>query len=135
MIYETRIITPKNTPITAPLEATLLVHPGHIQQVSVEFPSGCCGLVGVAIDLWSHQLWPANPDAWFSGDGAVLTFPEDLELVDRPFQFSIRVYNLDDTYPHGQFVRVQIVPFGQSLVDIMRMLAVGPSGPVTVSGG
>lgn len=134
MIYETRCTTPLNTPLEDPLLTVLPVHPGRLQSVSIEFPLGCCGLTGVAIDYWSHQFYPANPDSWFTGDGAVLAFPEDLELVDPPYEFTIRTYNLDDTYPHSPVVRVQIAPFGQTVLDVLKLLAMGPTGPVRVAG-
>jgi hypothetical protein len=131
MIYETRCPTPKKTAALNPVVTFLPVHPGHIQQVSVEFPLGCCGLVGVAIDYWSHQVWPANPGAWFTGDGAPLAWGEDLDMNDEPYEFKIRTYNLDDTFAHSPVVRIQISPFGTTLKDVLESMAIGPSGPVT----
>lgn len=135
MIYETRCPTPKNTDPAAPVVTTLPVHPGHVEQVSVEFPLGCCGLVGLAIDFWSHQFWPANPDSWFTGDGYVLVWPESLELVDPPYEFTIRSYSVDDTYDHSPVVRIQITPFGKTVQDVLEMMLAGPAGPITPAGG
>lgn len=131
MIYELPLTIPKNTPASAPVSDTLPVHPGKVQQVSVYFPPGPSGLAHVMIFLWERQLWPANPDSDFIGDDLLITFPEDLDLVDPPFEFVIKGWNEDDTYPHTPIVRLQITPFGKSVQDVLRALTTGPQGPIT----
>jgi hypothetical protein len=135
MIYEQRITIPKNTPESAPAVETLPVHPGILKQVEVIFPAGCVGLVHLRIYYWEHQLFPANPDSSFSGDDAHLVYEEDLEIRETPLEFSVRGWNLDDTYPHTPIVRILILPFERDIRNIFSAFQLGASGPVTQVGG
>jgi hypothetical protein len=135
MIYETRLTIPKNTPRTAMVTADILVNPGTVQLVEVEFPNGCCGLAHVVIYYLERQVWPSNPDSDFHGDGVTLSYPENVQLVDPPFIFTARGWSDDDTYPHTPTVRLAVIPFGGTVQDMLAALLVGPSGPVTVPGG
>lgn len=128
MIYEKRLTIPKNTLASAQVSTTFPIHPGVIHQVSVFFPPGTAALAHLTIWLWQRQLWPANPDGDFTGDGELLTFPENLEIVDPPFELTLQGYNLDDTYPHTPIVRVQIDPFEKDLLTMLGALTVGPTG-------
>jgi hypothetical protein len=135
MNYEQRLTIPKNTPRSAPAETTLYAHPGVLQRVSVYFPPGPSGLAHVSIWYWERQLWPANPDSDFIGDDLLIDLPEDLELVDPPFEFVIRGWNEDDTYPHTPIVRLQIVPFDRSQTALLEMLVAGQASMPTLVGG
>lgn len=135
MFYEQKLTIPKNTPIASPVEVDMPVHSGVIQQVTVELPAGCVGLVGVRLLIWERQVWPSNPDSWFTGNDMILTFPEDLELTDAPYTITIQGYNLDDTYQHEPKVRMQILPRERTLKEILKLSALGPSGPITRVGG
>lgn len=135
MFYETRLTIPKNTPATAPVSTVLYVHPGVVTQVEVFFPPGCAALARIQIYLWEHQAWPSNVDSYFTGDGTQIVFPEDLELVDPPFEFTIYGWNLDDTYSHTPIIRVQVTPVEGTLKTILERLTTGPTGPVTYTEG
>jgi hypothetical protein len=135
MIYEQAITIPKLTQRAAPVSEVIPVHPGTVKQVEVFFPPGCAGLAHVTIWYWERQVWPGNPDGYFTGDGQSLTFPEDLELTDQPYSFTVKGWNEDDTYSHTPIVRVTVVPFDRDLVNLFQSFARGPSGPVTSQGG
>ena len=135
MIYETRLLIPHNTPVTAMATAEIQVHPGTVQLVEVEFPAGCCGLVHVVIYYLERQVWPSNPDSDFHGDGVTLSYPENIQIVDPPFAFTVKGWSLDDTYPHTPTVRMCVVPFGGTVQDMLAALTIGPSGPVSPGGG
>ncbi len=131
MIYELPIPIPKNTPVSSPAEVVLPIHPGHLTQVSVYFPPGPSGLAHVTIWYWERQFWPSNPDSDFTGDDLLITFPEDLDLIDPPFEFVIKGWNEDDTFQHSPIIRLQVTPFGRSVQDVLRALTTGPAGPIT----
>lgn len=134
MIYELEIPLPKNTALATPAVYELPVHPGIVKQVEIYFPRGCAGLAHVRIFVWGHPIWPTNPDSWFTGDDTLLRYPEDLELRDPPFMFTIYGYNEDDTYPHTPIVRLQITPREKDLATIMARMFTGARGPVTPVG-
>lgn len=135
MIYEQRVIIPKNTPEAGYVEEVLPVHPGILKQVEVIFPAGCVGLVHLQIFYWGHQLFPSNPDSSFSGDDAHLVYEEDLEITEVPLEFTIRGWNLDDTYQHTPIVRMLIIPFERDIRRVFSTLMIGPTGPISQVGG
>lgn len=135
MIYETRLTIPKNTPATAPVSATMQIHPGLVKQVEITFPPGPAGLAHVYVYYWEHQLWPSNPDSDFAGDDVHLVFPEDIEIVDPPFEFTLYGYNLDDTFPHTPIFRVTMVPFDKDIRSLLAAFALGPRGAATMVEG
>lgn len=135
MYYEKRLAIPANTPASAPATETLPIHPGVVNQVDVVFPSGCAGLAHFQVHLWNTQLWPSNVNSDFSGDGVHISFTEDFEVVDLPFELTLIGWNLDDTYQHTVTLRVQITPKQQTLRYALERLGAGPGGPVTVVGG
>ncbi len=100
MIYEFALTIPANTPASAPATLGVPLSPGKILQVSVSFPSGCVGLVNTWATISSHHLWPTNLDETIKGDGVPITWPEDLDLTDAPYELALHAYNLDDTYAH-----------------------------------
>lgn len=135
MIYEKSLTIPKNTPQTALVETTIYVHPGVLQRVSIYFPPGPSGLAHVSLWYWERQLAPANPDSDFIGDDLLIDLPEDLEIVDPPFEFRVRGWNEDDTYPHTPVVRLQVIPFDRSQTALLGMLVASQAGVMTPTGG
>jgi len=128
MIYEKRITIPANTPQTAPTLERFRVHPGTLEQVEIEFPTGCAGLVHVQILYQDVQTWPSSLDQDFSGNGSYLVFKETLEVVKAPFEFTIRGWNEDDTYSHTPIIRLQITPFGKTFFERMLRMFAGVGG-------
>ncbi len=100
MLYEFDVTSPANTPATAPTEVTAQLNKGAVTQVGVQIPSGCMGLARAQIWRGASQIWPSSPEEYFKGDGDVITWPEDYLLADEPLFFTLRVWNLDDTYDH-----------------------------------
>jgi hypothetical protein len=135
MIYEVRLTLPKNTPTTALASTVVSIHPGTVKQVEIVLPKGCVGLVGIRVLYWEHQLWPSNPDSFFTGDDAHLVYPEELRIVDPPYEFTVEGYNLDDTFPHHPIFRAAVIPFGSDLKDVIKTLFTGATGPPQAPGG
>ena len=110
MIYELRVSIPANTAKSAAVDTDLFIHAGTVTQVSIEFPKGCAGLVHAQIFHWERQLWPTNTDSDFASDAAQIVFTEDYKVIDPPFMFTVREWNLDELYAHAPVVRLQITP-------------------------
>ena len=74
---------------------------GVLQKVSIYFPWGCAGLVGLRVLHYEHQLYPTNPDEWFVGNEILVEFKDEYLIVEGPNEFKIEAYNLDDFYSHS----------------------------------
>lgn len=133
MIYEKRLTIAKNTTEAAYASETIEIHPGIVKQVEIYFPPGCAALAHIQIFYWERQFWPTNPNSDFTGDNTLLSFPEDLKIVDPPFELEIRGWNEDDTYPHTPIVRIQMQSEKVTAVELLKVLALGPRGPQTPS--
>ena len=131
MIYEKRLTIPKLTLETAKVSATVEIHPGTVKHVELYFPPGVAALAHVQIFYWDRQIWPTNPNSDFTGDDTLLSFPENLIITGAPFEFVIKGWNDDDTYPHTVTARFQIDAETQTIKDLIQMLTLGPQGPQT----
>ena len=134
MIYEKRLTIPKLTLATAKVSVTCEIHPGTVKQLQVYFPPGCAALAHVQVFFWDRQVWPTNPNSDFTGDDTLLSFPENLVIVEAPFEFVIKGWNDDDTYPHTVITRFQIDAGTQTIGDLIQLLTLGPQGPATPVG-
>lgn len=135
MIYETRLTLPRTTGYVYALRASMPIHPGIIKQVTLEFPAGCAGLVYARVLYWEHQIWPGNPDGTFRGDGVNLVWPEDLEIIDPPYELTLEGWNTDDTFEHTVTLRVQLITRDKDLASLITGLLVGSGGPRVAAGG
>lgn len=109
MLHEYLLTIPANTLATAPVEVTALLSPGRIVRVDVQFPDGCVDLVGVRILRSTHQVWPGNPDGDIRANGVVVTWPEDYDLADAPYELTLRGYSPGTVYQHKVRVRFAIL--------------------------
>lgn len=134
MYYEASLHIPKNTLPTAPVSVTIPVHPGRVNHVEVFFPPGSAGLANVIITMWGRQVWPTNPDSSFRGDGTPISFDEDLQLIDPPFEFEVVGWNDDDTFYHEPTIRISVLPEDDTLKQLFARLGLGPTGPAEAQG-
>lgn len=112
MLFEYPLEIPANTAETAKAKLAAPLAPGTIARVDVQFPRGCVGLVHVQIWRREHQVWPVNLDGDISAEGLVVSWPEDLDLDDEPFDLELRGWNEDDTFPHKITFRFALLPLG-----------------------
>lgn len=90
--------------------------PGTLKKVSIYFPWGCGGYVGVRILHHEHQLFPTNEQEWYIGNEILIDFPCDYQLSQGWNEFKVEGYNEDQTYEHSPIISfVVIAPtlFGQ----------------------
>lgn len=110
MIYSFSVSTPANTAEADRQKTDLKVARGVVHQIDVVFPTGCAGLLYVAINYGLYQVWPSNPDEYFHTDGETISFREHWELIFSPYRLSLFTYNLDTTYAHSVIIRLGILP-------------------------
>ena len=112
MLFEYALTIPANTAATAPAETEAPLAPGTVARVDIQFPRGCVGLVHVQVWREEHQVWPVNLDGNISAEGLVVSWPEDYDLDDDPLAFTLRGWNLDDSFPHTITFRFALLPLG-----------------------
>ena len=113
MFFEYSLTIPANTAQAAPAELEMPLSPGTVARVDVQFPRGCVGLVHVQVWREEHQVWPVNLDGDISAEGAVVSWPEDYDLTEKPLALTLRGWNDDDSYPHTVTFRCAIMPLEQ----------------------
>ena len=91
------------------MEVAAPLSPGRIVRVDIQFPDGCVALVGVRIFRSTHQVWPGNPDGDIRANGVVVTWPEDYDLTDAPYELTLRGYSPGTVYQHKVRVRFAIL--------------------------
>lgn len=100
MIYGGVISTPANTPASSPLSTIYTVTEGIVYHLMVVFPPGPSGLLHVQIFDASYQVFPTTIGESFVGDN----YAYDLDVLyakdDQPFLFTVKTWNLDETYAH-----------------------------------
>jgi hypothetical protein len=112
MFYEFTLTIPANTPATAPVYDVVQLSPGTVSRVEIQFPRGCVGLVHVKVLRALHQVWPTNPDGNISSENANLSWSDDYDLSEPPYELTLVGYNLDDTFPHTITFRFQLTAAG-----------------------
>ena len=83
---------------------------GMLKKVSVYFPWGCAGLVGVRILHYEHILFPTNPDQWFTGNEILIEFACEYPILGGWNDFKVEGYNEDDFYPHTPVITFNVLP-------------------------
>lgn len=109
MIYAASITTPKK-PDWGKIKHTVLnVTKGLVYKVEFYFPSGCAGLMGVAVFDGLFQCWPSTVGEFFHSDNETIRFDDMYLKESAPFQFDCYTYNDDDLYDHLVEVRIGLV--------------------------
>ncbi len=108
MFFDFPITTPANTAQIAAINSPLKLTAGTIIQVDVLFPGGSAGLLHVQIFNGITQIWPSNAGESFAGDQEKITFGEAYQELQRPFELTAHIWNLDDTYDHEVRLRFAI---------------------------
>jgi hypothetical protein len=108
MLYRASITIPPNTSELSPERKTLKLTRGTVVKMFVVFPPGCCGLAHVRILDKESQQWPTSPDEDFNGEDYIFEWPEDYEVNEDPFEFTVEGWNSDNLYAHTPVVMVDV---------------------------
>ncbi|KKK75785.1 hypothetical protein LCGC14_2870220, partial [marine sediment metagenome] len=84
MLYAADLIIPADTSKSnlATLDVSLVV--GVIEQVEIQIPFGCRGMVHTRALRGASQVFPSGPDQTFKGNGSPVRWDEHYELTDEP---------------------------------------------------
>ena len=116
---------PAKTLITAPARTSIRLPKGEIQELRIDFPTGCAGLAHVRLFDLGKQIYPSNLGGYYRGDGVVFLIRDRYPLVEYVQEVRLEGYNEDDTYSHTVTVGMTVLPSEKergvgSLADILR---------------
>ena len=110
MNYELRLVVPNSTLKAAPVEGTLKIHPGVVTRVRLLWPTGAAQLGHAQVFRFSKVLWPPYDDQDFTGNGLPIEWNEEYEIIEPPYELTVRAWNDDDTFPHTLTFGVAVLP-------------------------
>lgn len=129
MFYSLEIEIPPNTPALTPIIKRLGVHPGITQHAWFGFPLGCYGLAHIQVWHGGWQVWPLTQRESFHWNDIVIDFDDRYPIPAEPYEFTIKGWNLDDSYYHTLWFAVTIehdvtILDTRDLYAVMRELGV-----------
>lgn len=110
MFYEYTLTVPAGTAQADAVEAELALAPGIVNQVAIQFLSGCVGEVHVSIWRGEHQVWPGNVDGDIAGENNTVAWVEAYELVEEPYAMTVKGWAPNTSYEHVITVRFAVLP-------------------------
>jgi hypothetical protein len=127
MLFSWRITVTAGTAEDSPITETLKLTAGVMTLIQVRFEKGCKHLVMVKLLRAEHQILPANPGQWLTGDEETVVDEPYYELVVQPIDLKFLACSPSCTYDHDIAVRVLILPTGvvfwwQMLEKILRRM-------------
>ncbi len=115
MIYKIELTVPANTAKVDFVSDTMKLTKGVIKVISVYFPWGCAGLVGIQIIRRTWPLMPLTRGEWMTGNELLHSYNYNFNLTTQPYELIIRGYNLDDSYEHTPFIIIEILKGDRSI--------------------
>ncbi len=111
MLYAADLIIPANTLKGAPatLDVSLVV--GVIEQVEIQIPYGCRGMVHTRALRGASQVFPSGPDQTFKGNGSPIRWDEHYELTDEPLMIRLHGWSPGTSFQHVITWRFALSPF------------------------
>lgn len=106
-IYVQDIVVPPSTPEYKPVEIFIRPGVGHIRRVSLLFPSGSLGLVGVRLLDEDRQFAPL-PSGWISDNDKEVSWNENRYLQGPPYRIKVQGYSTALDWPHTITVKLEI---------------------------
>jgi hypothetical protein len=109
MRFNGSVTIPAGTDFNHAVKSTMKLDYGNIVAVDIIFPAGSAGLAHLAIDHYTHQLYPTNPGGSFVGDDQVRTIPDGYPVLDAPFILTLRGWAPDAALDHTIYVEVTVL--------------------------
>jgi len=120
--YETTVTAPKNTARASAVEQEIKLTSGILRRVMVVFPAGCAGLAHVQVFYNEDQFLPRGLGESLTGDNRIIERELNIRLNEAPYRMTLKVWNLDDRYPHTPIFGFEIVPPSENVVDVLRAI-------------
>ncbi len=100
MLYSFDVTIPAGTAEASAVEVLAEMAPGVITQVEIIVPEGVAGLAFTRALHGAHPLWPANPDASFTGNGFPIRWTEEWSLLEEPVALRLFGWSPNARFPH-----------------------------------
>jgi len=128
--YNYTVTVPANTKKEDPVVVEATLTRGVLAGGEIFFPLGCAGLCHVVVADGRGQLYPANAEDSYHGEGYPVPLIGRYKLDSAPYKLSIIAWNEDDTYQHQPQVSFHVLteeemnPFEvlKDFVEIMKRL-------------
>ena len=112
---------PKKTRSRSPHVQGFFVDKPVVDRVSVYFPDGPLGAVGIRILDRDAQFAPAPPTyGWIVDNDHIVEWDEDHKLDGPPFQLKFEGYNMSVDHAHKIQIRMEVV--SRSISDLLADL-------------
>ena len=110
MEYEKEITVPANRLESLPIEETLKLDKGIIEDAYVYFPAGCVHKVKVKILHGEFQIAPMNRSEWLRGEGSKVPVAHNYDMTQAPYYWKIIACSPDTVYEHKPLLHVGLNP-------------------------
>lgn len=100
MFYSFDLTIPAGTAAASPVELDVDLVPGVIHRVEIQFPLGCRGLVHIQVWQEFHQVWPTNPGGTLAGNGDLIAWNDNHELVEGQSRLTLRGWSPGTAFEH-----------------------------------
>jgi len=106
-LYEGVITIPPRTSADNPVEIIVRPLTSFIKNVSILFPGGSLGLVGVKISEDNRQFAPMS-SGWIRDNDKTVTFQVNRNMQGPPYRILIHGFSLASDWPHTVIVRLEV---------------------------
>ncbi len=89
-----------DTAIVNAVSTFVVLPPCYIEEIYLDFPLGCAGLVGVWFAFQTQQVVPSNQENVYKGNGVLIPIRLQFPILEEDYKFYMYCYSLDDTYQH-----------------------------------
>ena len=100
MLYAADLIIPADTSKGSPAILDVLLVPGVIEQVEIQIPFGCRGLVHTRALRGAFPIFPTGPDQTFKGNGSPIRWAERYEMRDEPLSIRLEGWSPSTSFQH-----------------------------------
>jgi hypothetical protein len=125
MFYAWNILLSSGGSAAGKTKQVLQLAKGVITRTEFIFPTGCAALVSCTLNDALHQVYPANPDLAFTGDGEKIEITDEYSMQFEPYQLQFYGWNTDETYDHTVTIRLLLIPrshiFRVTMAEVYRL--------------
>ena len=103
---EARLTIPAQTPERSPVCEIYQLTQRYLTGLSITFPPGCKGAVGIRITDNGSQFAP-YPNGWYTGNGETIQWGGARRMEGPPYTLIVYAYNIAIDYAHTITLRTQ----------------------------
>ncbi len=105
-IYADSLTVPPNTPEATPARKTLSLGQGLLRQISIMFPDGTLGAVGVRVSQNGRPFLPQT--GWLRDNNKTVSYSPFLRMEGGPYLINLEGYSLASDWPHTIYFTLEV---------------------------